>query len=268
MNASTVLSILALGALVLDASTAGAQSVSVEQVRQGQAITVTQGPCRPSGVEVAPILGVVASIAAKALVGWAGDRLEARKEGLTGQFVASGVITPPTAGSACLRLYRGPIGQTGVPEGADADPVAAFLFEADVTIDGNKVWVVEPKHVVYRASSARQATKTKHVSVVIALTETAPADPTKPDEGRPVAVFRHDLGALKLRASYSGKTLAGTAASAAVSQTQPLNVTALVTESAEAGPVLTALIGAFNDNKDKLTEALTDIVEGAVGGTK
>lgn len=252
---------------LMSASSAPAQSVADQAVRKGQAVIVMDGECARNGVELAPIIAVGASFAAKFLVGWVGNALEARKAGLTGQFVAGGVIEKDPVDAACLRIYRGPIGKTGVPRGPEAIDSADFLLDADIKVAADtKVWTVAPVRLVYRASSARTASATKHVSVVIALTESRPADGAKPDAGQPIAIFRHDFGELKLRSAYAGGTLEGTGSASAVGDHKALNVTALVTESAEAGPALTALLGAFTQSKDKLTDALTDVIKGAAGG--
>lgn len=258
------LSLLAMTAVAFSTVPVHGQAVQLQQVRKGQAIIVMPSACERGGVE-AGLIAVAAGFASKFLVGWVKEKLEARKAGLTGQFVAGGVVDKDPVGTSCLRLYRGPIGTAGIPTDNTAAQSADFLLDADVVVSGT-VWKLVPARLVYRNSSAKTKTPTKHVSVVIALTESRPADATKIDAEKPLAVFRHDFGELKLSSEYRGGTLTGTASAASVGKHSALNVTAIVTESAEPGPAMTALLGAFSESEDALTATLTETIKKALGG--
>lgn len=259
---------LRLGAAVALAAMAGsAAALPPATQRLGAVTTLTPGPCLapPDGAPEAGVVAAVAGIVVQAGVNWLGKTLEQQRDGLTGRFAAFGAQQLAVGQKVhCLRVYRGAIGPNGAP-GRDALPEKSFELLADLDGTQNK-FVLTPVRLHYGATSARRGSRTKNVSVVVALTAGAAPD-SAPDADKALALFRLNLGELEFGKQYGAGLLKDTAVGAPLpAGTSSFNTAVYVTESKDAGPALQALVSAFDTNKDKLSEALTEAVKKALPG--
>jgi hypothetical protein len=118
-------------------------------------------------------------------------------------------------------------------------------------------WLLSVVDVHYGATSAgRPGSGWKNVTAAVAFSARAGnQSATALDDGA-TAVYRFDLGRLKIGRNYGPNLLVGARGVQAFDYGGALNVTALVTESEQAGPALVALATAFTDNKESISDAL------------
>jgi hypothetical protein len=275
-------------AAALAAAPAAAQDLAPATERLATFAVVEKTSCSGNNAAfVAGLIGVGAAFVGDLVTGYVGRKLEARKAGLTGSFLANGVADLQVTGrdgAWCLAIARGTFTQgqlIGLRElqqrgqSARAAMQAAqpdFYLEADLTavdsgtVAGTYQWLLEPHKLDYRATSASTKGKGhKHLTVAIAFSGTTPASGTLPADDKAVAVFRHDFGRLRWGRSYNEPMLHGTASAQQFAGRDKLNVSALVTESEKAGPALEALISAYNDNKDALTGLIEKTIKDTLG---
>ena len=243
-------------------------------------------PPQNNGAAETAAVGVAAAIlvpiAADFVTTLIGKAIQESQDGLSGQFVASGVTTDLQTDlkSGCLVIYRGLFGKMA-PTASDKDlkphlkelglvDMPAFYMEAHTTLNAG-VLTLEPKYVRYAQSSARRdGSGMKHVGIVLALTERQlSATDDAPADKEAIALFRLDLGRLKIGRSYlhtaESQVLTGTKAIQTLPESDsaaPANLFAYVIESEEPGPALQALSEAFTSQEDGLTTALSDFLSG------
>nr|VFK01547.1 MAG: hypothetical protein BECKLFY1418A_GA0070994_11511 [Candidatus Kentron sp. LFY] len=235
-----------------------------------------------------PIVSAAIPLVANFAVNTIGKALDEREKGLTGEFGASG-IGKGTDGNAtgCLIVARGHFGpkstksvkntDEGKEEGLSkalleklhlaAHP--AFYLEAEIDKQKDNI-ELKPVYLSYAASSARnRGSGGKNVSLVIAMSKAAGNKNSKPEEDKPFAVFRHNLGQLKIGKFYEEEMLIGasyTQSSKDFSEeTEKFNIIASVTESENPSIALEALIGAYDAKKGDIEKAITDAIKEGMG---
>jgi hypothetical protein len=243
-------------------------------------VFVDRRPCVQQEV-FAPLVALAAGFIGDLVTSYISQRLEARRAGLTGSWVANGVVelAPDSnleTNGRCLVVARGRYNGADLTREAIRGMNPDFYLEAQlnavrVTPDPpagqpNRIWTLAPVRVDYRLPGTRTRGRgEKHVSVVIAFSGTTPATGTVPADNQAIAVFRHNFGRLAWRSSYSGNILQGTASSQRFTAPGQVNVTALVTESEDQGPAEAAFVSAFNSNKDALSTLIENTIKDALG---
>jgi hypothetical protein len=226
-------------------------------------------------------------LALNSAVGVLQNAITQYRDGLTGQFVATGVDPQGSilSSGGCLIVIRGPFGErdTAAPQppgslapseldrlGLAGQP--AFYMELSVKRTDANV-VLQPVYVDYASTAARSiGSGRKHVSAVVAFTATPPDESPAPEEA--VVFFRHNLGALEIGKQYKDPTgtnlLQGTSAANVVPQDlmSAPNIVALVTESEEPSIALKALVEAFDSNKDALQKIIEEAIKNTLGSER
>lgn len=243
----------------------------------------------PQAGVAAILLGAAIPVVADLIVNVASAALTREVEGRNGVFVASS-STGVEAGSNptnelghpfehrnCIVVYRGAFSNERRPDFSDAglpldaDALAtlrlydypSFYLELAVRAVGESV-TLEPVFLSYAGTSAtRLGSGEKYVSMILAASENTPETGSEDEvEEGAVAVFRFDFGSLTVGQSYRQGTLWGTSSIATFEDaipSQPLSLTALVTESEEPSLALSAFVEAFSSNEADLRKALRDL---------
>lgn len=231
-------------------------------------------------------------------VTFVGESIEARSEGLSGQFIAGmntddikSTFQPHKSESKtnypCLAIYRGLFGEAKPAENRSTSELTeddlttlglvdypAFYMEMRGELKGNSL-TLTPKYIWYADTVARsRGSGEKHVGVVLAMTEQVlkrESDP--PTDADTLALFRFDLGRLEIGKSYLEEPgrplLTGTGAVQPIriegEDKKPANLLAYVIESEDPDLVLAAFSEALESQEDDLISALTDFLRDAAG---
>ena len=238
-------------------------------------------PDRPSA---APALLSTLSVAATSLgseflTNLVVDSVKASKDGLNGQFIASGVVSGDSLKNGfCLIISRGLYGERENIVHTDkyiTDELLASLGMADypafyletlITEKGSSL-ISDPAYLSYATQSAKsKGSGYKNVSAVIAISDAALASSKEKIENHE-SVFRHDFGKLKIGEAYFDKTLARTSSS----QKKPavikdlVNINVVVTESEEPSIAMNALVETFSNKKSDIKSIFEEVVKDVVG---
>jgi len=229
----------------------------------------------------APLIAAGISMGITLAVDAINKSIEDYKKGLSNIFAAGG-NSPDVAGNIkCLVVARGLIGQAIREKDKSNDKASnnyrdlgfsdypSFYLELKTEHKGNTV-VLTPQFLSYAASSARkEGSGFKHVSLVLSFSDISPKGPSENSEEKAFAVFRHDLGRLEIGKSYDEKLLIGTAASAFLKdedlKRKGFNISAVVTESEEAGLAYQVAAEAYASKKADLQKAMEDTLTKAIG---
>lgn len=301
--AGVALSLLAEGCAPLAMARNGTDGMTPAATRQGAVVlpfkSCPSGADVPAeGQRAAAALPLI-GFAVDALFGAIGKAIEKRKKELNGQFLATGTL--PGAGSAgaggtaaaiddlgCLVVLRGAFGSGGTGtfrvnnENGSEIPLdqlglatsPEFYLELAVEkaaqepkgdgVAAPVTVMLSPVALRYAVTSARRiGSGEKTVTVAIAMGKKA-VKSGEQAEKEALAVFRHNLGRLRVGRGYwdpeSDDLLQGTASlqTLAPDALSSLNLAAIVTESEEPGIALEALSEAFAGNKDALANALKE----------
>lgn len=256
-------------------------SVTKSEVRQSSALWILD-TCPSELISLteenaALLLAPLASLAADFSFKLISSYVEERKKALTGQFTAAGYIGKtglPHAG--CIVIGRGLLGARTWPDQSDksfagidtkilkqlgfaANPAFYLELKIDSAQENGNIKLT-PQLLAYGASSAERTGKngSKNITLAIGMSQSALESPLDLDADSTIKKFSFKFGALQIGRYYELDTLKGTEALAPTdgSLTGRLSLFAIVTESENPGIAETALYDAFQNNSEKIKEAL------------
>jgi len=224
---------------------------------------------------------LITSLAGDFLFSYLDAALKDYQDGLTGHFVASGVVSGELQTGSCIIIGNGqlgPVQPTFVDDGSRFNSnnlqnlgladVPSFYLEARAQWDETETHLtLQPVFLSYAASSARtRGSGTKHVTLVITVDETATDASADAQDSGFAAVYRINLGELEIGSHYDAAQLRYTGASQAITSTDlsNSNVSVLVTESEEASLALGALSAAYQSNRGDLQSAFESMITSAL----
>jgi len=290
---------LILGSILIpifSCSSAFAKDVEQRSNKFGQQIFV--GNCTiSSDEEAAFLLGAGISLVADFTFKYIDKKIEGYKKGLNSQTFFSGNKASgfkevfSTNGDQCVTLVVGKFGQPtskfkGDNGSLNASSLKAnfkladfpsLLIELKAKSEGNTI-SLEPNYIFYNEQLSKSKGKgTKSTSLVIAISsKTISGEEDLGKSKTPLAIFRHNIGKLKIGSEYNENTnpgiLKGTGSAVTLKQLTELdaspNIYAVFTESEEPSVAISALLEAYSGDKTDIQKSLEDIVTKAVEKNK
>ncbi|MCB1808246.1 MAG: hypothetical protein KDJ99_24785 [Candidatus Competibacteraceae bacterium] len=230
-----------------------------------------------SGVAMV-LLNAAIPVAAEFAINYLGQQLAAATKGRTGQFLATGLAKKGVvADTTCFIIARGLLGK---PD-ASTPPIAhlntgnlrelnlaaqpAFYLEIEANKIENTI-TMKPVFLLYGETIATHGSDKKFVTISLAFSNLAITDTVDITNANALALFAFDFGQLEVGKYYTEDELLGVGAAKTVSTKLPesFNLNAVTTEAEEPSVAIAALSKAFDNNKAKLTSALSEILTSLV----